>query len=113
MKIKKFDEIENKKDNVIYQHDIPYLQSHKINSMNSKGYKLYYYKNFDLIEIHISRNSKWKSDYGDVIFYLNDEEYNKSIDIIKKSKDLYDKYIEQSKLMKELPVSKIIYDIVK
>lgn len=83
-----------------------------IDNFNSKGYKLYYYKNFELIEI-TNIKSKWETKWSSIIFFLNDEEVEKSKETVKLSKEIYNKYIEQSNLIAEYPLSFIYNTILK
>lgn len=120
MEILKFNENINSTDRVYKKHGKP-LYKRIIDYYNSKGYKLYYYDNekFKLIEILSTRKDgqmgrfRWKSDWGEFIFFLNDDEYNEAIKTIKTSKDLYDKHIESAKTISKIPLSNIYHNILK
>jgi hypothetical protein len=84
---------------------------------------LYYYKDFKLHEIEkvsdfksgVSNNPfgvEWNK-WGDMVFFLNEEEYNKAMKLINTSKELYDSYMKQAETVKELPLSHIFYDVLK
>ncbi len=83
-----------------------------INSYNLQGYKLYYFENFNLIEI-TKVGDEWNKKWGKMIFFLDEDEYNDAMSIIEKNKVLYDKTIKQSELFLELHLSSIFYDILK
>ena len=48
-----------------------------------------------------------------IIFFLNDEEVEKSKETVKLSKEIYNKYIEQSNLIAKYPLSFIYNTILK
>lgn len=121
MEILKFNEnIINTEDRVFKKFGKD-LYKRTIDSYKSKGYTLYYYDrdNFELIEIPSVRKDgitgrfKWKVIWGEIIFFLNDEEYNDSMKVIKTSKDLHDKYLEQAKNVADMPMSTIYYNVLK
>lgn len=58
----------------------------------------------------------WGKDWeiwGNIIFFLNDEEYENAMKTANKAKELYDKHIEAAKTVSEIPLSHIYYDILK
>lgn len=116
MDIKKFGtEIGN--DKIFLEHRGKEIRQMVIDKYNSLGYKLYYYKDFQLIEInkvvHSNGRKTWGKDWSDFIFFLNNEEYEYAMKVILKSKELYDQLLEQAKTVAELPLSSIYYDILK
>lgn len=115
MEIKKFNaNAASSKDKVYTIHGKPIRQMN-IDSYNSQGYKLYYYSDFQLIEITslIGVKFNWKDAWGEIIFFLNDEEYDNAMKSILKSKELYDAHLRSAKLIAELPMSHIYHDILK
>lgn len=106
-----------------YLHKFSKISQLLIDSYNQQGYKLYYYKDFDLIEINDIKkeerkikNKTWGGTWdiwGDQIFFLNQEEYDLAMRGIKSSKDLYDKHIEAANLLKQVPMSAIYHNILK
>ena len=91
-----------------------------IDKFNKEGYKLYYYNDFQIIEItnianakSSTRNMTWLKNWGNFIFFLNDEEYALSLKKTNKCKELYDAYMKQAEQLIKLPESSIYYDILK
>jgi len=113
MEVLKFNENIKITDRSFYEHGKS-IHNRTIIYYNSLGYKLYYYKNFDLIEItSVRKNSIWKKEWGKLIFFLNDAEYNDVIKMNMKCKELYDMHLKQAELEAEMPISYIYYDILK
>jgi hypothetical protein len=132
MEVKKFNALEKSGKDKIYQRGGKKISQRIIDSYNEQGYKLYYYDKdkFDLVEIERLKLSTDKanakarsiksSDYldewsiwGEEIFFLNDEEYNKAMNIINKVKDITEKYYKQIENVSKLPMSTIMYEIIK
>ena len=123
MKINKFNEAFSNNDNRVFTPGGKKIYQRTVDFYNKEGYKLYYYNDFKLHEIEkvsdfktgVSNNPfgvEWNK-WGDIIFFLNEEEYAKSMKLIKISKDLYDSYIKQAETVKELPLSQLYHDILK
>jgi hypothetical protein len=116
MKIERFNENIDSKDRIFIIHGKP-LRQMIVNSYNTQGYKLYYYNDFKLIEIlsvngrNLHREPTWEKYWGEMIFFLNEEEYDNAMKLINKSKELYDQYIKQADTVAKLPLS-YIYDIL-
>ena len=91
------------------------IKQYQIDSFNQQGYKLYYYKDFQLIEItNIKKeeakikNKIWGNTWdiwGNQIFFLNQQEFDLATKGIKSSKDLYDKHIEAANTVAQVPMS--------
>ena len=119
MEILKFNENVISEDRVFHKYTKNALYQRHITYYNSIGYKLYYYKNFNLIEITKVTNSSsntWGKNWdvwGDMIFFLNDEEYKNSMKLINKSKELYDAHLKQIGNIKKMPMAYIYHDILK
>lgn len=123
MKIDKFNEAFASNDDRVFTPGGKKIYQRTVDFYNKEGYKLYYYKDFKLHEIAkisdfksgVSTNpfgAEWTK-WGEMIFFLNDEEFvlaNKKIDKIKL---LHDKYLEQAKKVAELPLSFIYSDVLK
>lgn len=123
MKIDKFNEAFASNDDRMFTPGGKKIYQRTVDFYNKEGYKLYYYKDFKLHEIAkisdfksgVSTNpfgAEWTK-WGEMIFFLNDEEFvlaNKKIDKIKL---LHDKYLEQAKKVAELPLSFIYSDVLK
>lgn len=89
------------------------INKKKLEYGNSIGYKLYYYKNFELFEItKIKYKNNWDDNWGDTIFFLNNNEFEYVNKLISKSKELYDEHIKGAKLIAKMPMS-AIYTILK
>lgn len=116
MKIEKFNESLSAQERVFKFNGKP-LRQMIIDSYNKQGYKLYYYYGFQLIEIESIRGkidrTNWKKDWGTIVFFLNESEYNAALKLINKSKELYDLYLKNAKHAAELPLSHIYYSILK
>lgn len=121
MKIEKFNEVLSapKSEKVYTMYSDPIRQM-VIDRFNKEGYKLYYYNNFQLIEItdlskakSSTRNSTWLKVWGNFIFFLNDKEYALALEKTNKCKELYDAYMKQAESVALLPESSIYYDILK
>lgn len=123
MKIDKFNEAFAANDNRVFTPAGKKVHQYNIDFYNKEGYKLYYYKDFKLHEIEkvsdfksgVSNNPfgvEWNK-WGDMVFFLNEEEYNKAMKLINTSKELYDSYMKQAETVKELPLSHIFYDVLK
>lgn len=123
MEVLKFNEnVEPTEDRVFKKFDKALKKRH-LSYYNSKGYKLYYYNDFNLIEITklIDHNVKTPSSpwgkawdkWGDMVFFLDDSEYENSKVVIDKSKELYDKYIENANNIEKYPMSYIYYGVLK
>jgi len=120
MNILKLYENLSKEDRVFKKHGKD-LYKRIIDSYKSKGYTLYYYDDdtFKLIEIPAVRNDgqtgkfKWKGIWGELIFFLDDDEYDETMKFINITKKTHDKHIESARLLKKLPMSHIYYDILK
>ena len=99
------------------------LYQRTIDSFNEQGYKLYYYKDFNLNEIKsidkaIKKANKmpWGDEWdiwNGQVFFLNEKEYDHAMKVINKSKELHDQLLEQAKTVSELPLSSIYHDILK
>lgn len=99
------------------------IKQYQIDSFNQQGYKLYYYKDFQLIEIQNINEEKKKiknktwgdtwDNWGEEIFVLNQQEYDLAMKGIKSSKELYDAHIEAAKTVAQVPMSAIYYNILK
>jgi len=115
MEILKFNENIHS-DKVFFVHREPIYQR-IIDYNNSQGYKLYYYENFKLIEIEsvgrMEKRIKWKAIWGDMVFFLNDSEYEQAMKVINTSKDLYDKHIKSANTVAKMPLSNIYHNILK
>ena len=115
MEIKKFNaNAASSNDKVYTIHGTP-IRQRIVDSYNSQGYKLYYYKDFELIEINslIGVKYDWKDAWGEMVFFLNQEEYEKTMKLIRTSKELYDQYLKQAETVAELPMSHIYHDVLK
>jgi len=108
MEIKKFSAEEQTGKDRIYRQYGKKIYQRIIDSYNSQGYKLYYCKDFNLIEITSVKMENWKT-WGEYIFFLNESEYQQSMKVINNSKELYDKYIEAANTVSELPLSTIFH----
>ena len=116
MKVQRFNvNLATNKDKVYTIHGRKPLRQMVINSYNSQGYKLYYYNNFELIEITslAGVQNNWKNTWGEIIFFLNEEEHASAIKIANKSKELYDKHIESANTISKLPLSYIYDNVLK
>lgn len=115
--LKFYENIDNEER--VYRKNGKDLYKRTIDHYNSKGYKLYYYKNFELIEIPSVRRDgllgkfKWNDNWGTIIFFLNDPEYNQAMKIINKSKELYDQHIKSANTISKIPLSSIYHDILQ
>jgi hypothetical protein len=124
MKVNKFNEAFAANDDRVFLPGGKKIFQRTIDYYNKEGYKLYYYKDFKLHEIEKLSDFKtggsssnpfgveWNK-WGDMIFFLNEEEYLQSSKMIETSKKLYDKYIEQAENVAKLPLSHIYYDVLK
>lgn len=122
MNILKFNENLNTEKRVFKKYDRD-IKQYLIDSFNNKGYKLYYYKDFNLIEItkvknntNKTVNSPWGEEWdkwSDIIFFLNDTEYENAMKLIKTSKELYDQHIESANKIAQMPMSHIYHNILK
>ena len=123
MKIDKFNEAFSNNDNRVFTPGGKKVMQRTVDFYNKEGYKLYYYKDFKLHEIEkvsdfksgVSNNpfgAEWNK-WGEMVFFLNEEEYAKSMKLITTSKELYDSYMKQAETVKELPLSHIYYDVLK
>ena len=112
MEIQRFDATQTSgKDRIFHQYGKKIYQR-ILNSYNSQGYKLYYYKNFELIEILSVAKENWNL-WGNQIFFLNDTEYQTAMKGIGTSKALYDKHIEAANTVAQFPMSVIYHNILK
>jgi hypothetical protein len=102
------------KDKIFYQYGNKIYQG-MVDSYNAQGYKLYYYKNFELIEILSVRKEKWNlwCNQNFFIFFLNDAEYKLAMKGIGTSKALYDSHIEAANIVAQVPISVIYHNILK
>jgi hypothetical protein len=82
-----------------------------INNYNENGYKLFYYKDLNLIEI--TKESRWKSEWGNMIFFLNAEEESNVTRLIEKTKSIKEELLKQIKLTEQTPMSHIYHNILK
>jgi len=117
MDILKFNENLSVSDRSFHEHGKD-INQRIVDTFNSKGYKLYYYKDFELIEIEsIGRiklgRSNWKKEWGNLIFFLNDTEFVAADRVNKKCKELYDMHLKQAELETEMPMSYIYHNILK
>ena len=105
--------MEVKKFNASQTHDRIFQLGYQriVDSYNSQGYKLYYYKDFNLIEITNVKVEKW-STWGKQIFFLSQPEYERSMKGMNIQKELYDRHIEAANLVAQLPLSTIV-EIIK
>ena len=111
MEIKKFNASQTAAHDRIFHEYGKKIYQRIVDSYNSQGYKLYYYKDFNLIEITNVKVEKW-STWGRQIFFLNQSEYEQSMKGMNIQKDLYDKYIEAANTVAQLPLSTIV-EIIK
>lgn len=123
MKINKFNEAFASNDDRVFTPGGKKIYQRTVDFYNKEGYKLYYYKDFKLHEI--SKISEFKSGvstnpfgaewtkWGEMIFFLNEEEYVAAKLKIEKMKELHDKYLEQAKNVESLPLSHIYHDVLK
>ena len=113
MEILKFNESISAEDRTFKIHGKP-LRQMVIDSYNRQGYKLYYYTDFQLIEIKKATfRNIWNNAWGNIIFFLNDSEYDEAMKSINKSKEFYDAHLKAAETVAELPLSSIYYDILK
>ena len=115
MEIRKFNaDSTNNNDKVYTIHGRMPLRQMVIDSYNKQGYKLYYYSDFKLIEItKATFRNVWKDAWGNIIFFLNDSEYDDAMKSINKSKELYDAHLKSAEIVAELPMSHIYHNILK
>jgi len=134
MEVKNFNALEQTGKDKVYQRGGKRLYQRIIDSFNEQGYKLYYYDgdDFDLHEIKRLKLSidkakararslmKTSSDvidewtvWGEQIFFLNEEEYNKAINLIDKTESIIEKYKIQIENLSKLPMSTIMTNILK
>lgn len=112
MEIKKFSASQQSGKDKIYHKYGKRIYQRILDSFNSEGYKLYYYRDFNLIEIISLKKLNWNI-WGNDIFFLNESEYQIAMNTINKSKELYDKYLEQAETISKLPLSTIVHEILK
>lgn len=123
MKIDKFNEAFSRDEDRVFTPGGKKLYQRTVDFYNKEGYKLYYYNNFKLHEIvkvndyksGVSNNPfgvEWNK-WGDMVFFLNEDEHVKAMKMITLSKDLYDKYLEQAENVKSMPLSHIYHDVLK
>jgi len=134
MEVKNFNALEQTGKDKVYQRGGKRLYQRIIDSFNEQGYKLYYYDgdDFDLHEIkrlklfidkakaRARSLMKTSSDvidewtvWGEQIFFLNEEEYNKAINLIDKTESIIEKYKIQIENLSKLPMSTIMTNILK
>jgi hypothetical protein len=113
MEILKFNENIAPSDRMFFEFKGKDIRQMVVDSYNSKGYKLYYYSDFKLTEITTVKNIKWKKEWGEFIFFLNQNEYDNAMSVINKSKELYDAYMKQIENVKQMPLSHIYHDTLK
>jgi hypothetical protein len=113
MEILKFNENIAPSDRMFFEFKGKEIRQMVIDSYNSKGYKLYYYSDFKLTEIVTVKYRNWKKEWGEYIFFLNENEYDNAMKVINISKELYDAYMKQIETTKEMPLSHIYHNILK
>jgi predicted DNA-binding protein YlxM (UPF0122 family) len=104
-------------DKIYTEYSSPIRQM-VIDRYNREGYKLYYYNDFQLIEItelshSRTTNSAWLKKWGNMIFFLNEKQHALAVKKTDKCKELYDAYIKQAESVALLPESAIYYDILQ
>lgn len=123
MKIDKFNEAFASNEDRVFTPGGKKIYQRTVDFYNKEGYKLYYYKDFKLHEIEKISDFKtgtsnnplgveWNR-WGEMIFFLNEEEVVLAKKKIDKIKELHDKYLEQAKKVAELPLSFIYSDVLK
>ena len=127
MEVLKFNENMIPTEDRVFRKFDKTIKNRHLTYYKSKGYRLYYYSDFNLIEIPklVDYNDKTPNKFydspwgkkwdkwGEMIFFLDDSEYENSKRKIDISKELYDKYIENANNISKYPMSYIYHNVLK